>query len=55
MAAQDKENGLLFSFRFGLQGLADDSGDGVVGLRRGNDALGAGKLNAGGEGVQLLH
>ena len=43
------------AFRLGFERLADGFGDGVVGFRRGNDALGAGELNAGGEGVKLLH
>ena len=30
-------------------------GNGVVGLRRGQDSFGAGKLNSSGKGVQLLH
>ena len=35
-------------------GFADGPGDGVVGLGRGDDALGAGELDAGGKGVELL-
>ena len=33
----------------------NSAGHGVVGFRRGNDALGAGELDAGGKGFELLH
>jgi hypothetical protein len=35
----------------GVKGLANRSGNRVVRLRRGNDALSARKLNAGGKGI----
>ena len=55
MAAEIEENRPLVALFLGAQGLRDGRGDGVVGLRRGNDSLRAGKLNSGGKRIQLLH
>ena len=44
-----------FTLRLGFESLADGFCDGVIRFRRGYDALGAGKLNACSEGIQLLH
>ena len=54
MAGEVEEDGLLLAGLLALEGLLDGGGDGVAGLRSGDDALGAGEQDAGREGILLL-
>ena len=53
VAGEVEEDGARLALALGLERLEDGTGDGVVGLRRGDDALGAGELNSSGEGGEL--
>ena len=54
VAGEVEEDGLLLARLLALEGLLDGGGDGMAGLRSGDDAFGAGEQDAGREGILLL-